>query len=92
LKKQLTHSLGGPPPGGNGPYTASNGGLLPETAAWSWGGCADETEFAYSKSKEFIDVGRNSRRRGDLSEMLQSHNYEAGRLVSFNQSKLTALR
>lgn len=47
---------------------------------WVWGGCADDVGFAYTKSKEFVDVER--KHGNDFGIVLQHHNYEAGRLVS----------
>lgn len=59
----------------------------PETAEgrWEWGGCSDNINFGYRKSKEFMDD--RFRRRSDLKTLLLTHNYEAGRLVSVGASK-----
>lgn len=46
---------------------------------WEWGGCSDNINFGYRKSKEFMDD--RFRRRSDLKTLLLTHNYEAGRLV-----------
>ena len=50
---------------------------------WEWGGCTDDVAFAYVKSKQFVDLERDARSVNDFRMMLQSHNYEAGRLVRF---------
>ena len=74
-----------PPPGGSPLFAGSvtgNGGSSDTAADWVWGGCMDDVAFAYAKSKQFIDVEPNARRGSDFRTMLQSHNYEAGRLVS----------
>lgn len=49
---------------------------------WEWGGCGDNVEYGYKKSKEFMDA-RKKKRRGDLTTRIQLHNNDAGRLVSF---------
>ncbi|XP_035218276.1 protein Wnt-6-like isoform X2 [Stegodyphus dumicola] len=46
---------------------------------WDWGGCSDNIDFGYRKSKEFMDD--RFRRRSDLKTLLLTHNYEAGRLA-----------
>ncbi|XP_071041900.1 protein Wnt-6-like [Parasteatoda tepidariorum] len=45
---------------------------------WEWGGCSDNINFGYQKSKEFMDD--RFRKRSDLKTLLLKHNYEAGRL------------
>lgn len=47
---------------------------------WVWGGCSDNINFGYRKSKDFMDA-RKRKRRGDLTTRIQLHNNEAGRLV-----------
>lgn len=47
---------------------------------WVWGGCGDNVEYGYKKSKEFMDA-RKKKRRGDLTTRIQLHNNDAGRLV-----------
>ena len=47
---------------------------------WEWGGCHDDVQFGYVKTKQFVD-DRRKRRRGDLTTKIQLHNNEAGRLV-----------
>ncbi|CAL1546895.1 unnamed protein product, partial [Lymnaea stagnalis] len=46
---------------------------------WEWGGCGDNVEYGYRKSREFMDA-RKRNRRGDFTAMIQLHNNEAGRL------------
>ncbi|KAK3083226.1 hypothetical protein FSP39_017256 [Pinctada imbricata] len=45
---------------------------------WEWGGCGDNVNYGYLKSKEFMDA-RKRKRRGDLTTRIQLHNNEAGR-------------
>jgi len=74
-------SIRRPPPGGGPPFPGN--GVSSETEKdWAWGGCIDDVAFAYAKSKQFIDVERNPHDGNDFRVMLQTHNYEAGRLVS----------
>lgn len=54
---------------------------------WVWGGCADDVGFAYTKSKEFVDVER--KHGNDFGIVLQHHNYEAGRLASTKYMRTT---
>lgn len=46
---------------------------------WEWGGCADNVQHGYKKSREFMDA--RYRRRSDLKTQVMLHNNEAGRLV-----------
>jgi len=46
---------------------------------WEWGGCSDDVEFGYNKSKQFTDIKKE---RYDIKALLLVHNNEAGRLVS----------
>ena len=48
---------------------------------WVWGGCHDDVDFGYVKSREFMDA-RRKKRLGDVTTKIQLHNNEAGRLVS----------
>ena len=48
---------------------------------WEWGGCGDNVDFGYQKSREFMDARRRKRRRGDVTTLVQLHNNEAGRQV-----------
>ena len=47
---------------------------------WEWGGCADNVQHGYKKSREFMDA--RYRKRGDLKTQVMLHNNEVGRLVS----------
>ena len=47
---------------------------------WVWGGCHDDVNFGYTKSREFMDA-RRKKKRGDVTTKIQLHNNEAGRLV-----------
>ena len=67
-----------PPPGGSVNHNDASSKAAED---WTWGGCVDDVAFAYTKSKQFVDVERNTRTGSDFRAMLQSHNYEAGRLV-----------
>lgn len=46
---------------------------------WEWGGCADNVQHGYKKSREFMDA--KYRKRSDLKTQVMLHNNEAGRLV-----------
>lgn len=50
---------------------------------WVWGGCHDDVNFGYVKSREFMDA-RRKKRRGDVTTKIQLHNNEAGRLAIRN--------
>jgi wingless-type MMTV integration site family protein 6 len=45
-----------------------------------WGGCGDNVNFGYRKSKDFMDAPY--RRRSDIKTIVKLHNNDAGRLVS----------
>ena len=47
---------------------------------WEWGGCGDNVDYGYKKSREFMDA-RKKKRRGDLTTRIQLHNNDAGRMV-----------
>jgi hypothetical protein len=47
---------------------------------WVWGGCGDNVNFGYRKSKDFMDAPY--RRRSDIKTLVKLHNNNAGRLVS----------
>ena len=73
-----------PPPGGAGRRSFSSFpgyNVISSEAAEQWqrGGCTDDLTFAYVKSRQFVDVEPE-----DFRSMVQSHNYEAGRLVRFS--------
>lgn len=48
---------------------------------WEWGGCVDDVEFGYEKSKQFMDAKRR-RGKSDIRALIDLHNNEAGRLVT----------
>lgn len=52
---------------------------LDTNEAWVWGGCGDNVEYGYTKSKEFVDA--HMKRRSDIGTLVTLHNNEAGRLV-----------
>ena len=47
---------------------------------WEWGGCGDNIQFGFRKSKEFLDS--RLRKRSDIKTLLKLHNNNAGRLVN----------
>lgn len=47
---------------------------------WEWGGCGDNVNFGFKKSKEFLDS--RYKRRSDIKTLVKLHNNDAGRLVS----------
>ncbi|XP_057708823.1 protein Wnt-6 isoform X2 [Corythoichthys intestinalis] len=47
---------------------------------WEWGGCGDDVEFGYDKSKQFMDAKRR-RGKSDIRTLIDLHNNEAGRLA-----------
>ncbi|XP_046441680.1 protein Wnt-6-like [Daphnia pulex] len=49
---------------------------------WEWGGCADNVQHGYKKSREFMDA--KYRKRSDLKTQVMLHNNEAGRLAVKN--------
>jgi wingless-type MMTV integration site family protein 6 len=51
---------------------------------WVWGGCGDNVNFGYRKSKDFMDGPY--RRRSDIKTLVKLHNNDAGRLVSFQEN------
>ena len=60
---------------------------------WEWGGCGDDVEFGYEKSKQFMDAKRR-RGKSDIRTLIDLHNNEAGRLVrnSFRMNTSVCLR
>lgn len=53
--------------------------VMPE-GDWEWGGCGDNVNFGFRKSKEFLDS--RYKRRSDIKTLVKLHNNDAGRLVS----------
>ncbi|XP_013420015.1 protein Wnt-6 isoform X2 [Lingula anatina] len=53
---------------------------------WEWGGCGDNVEFGYLKSKAFMDA-RRKKRQNDMRTLIQLHNNEAGRLAVQNHMR-----
>ncbi|KAM9486871.1 protein Wnt-6 isoform 2-T2 [Clarias gariepinus] len=51
--------------------------------AWEWGGCGDDVEFGYEKSKQFMDTKRR-KGKSDIRTLIDLHNNEAGRLAVKN--------
>ncbi|KAK1166055.1 protein Wnt-6-like [Acipenser oxyrinchus oxyrinchus] len=53
---------------------------------WEWGGCGDDVEFGYEKSKQFMDAKRK-KGKSDIRTLIDLHNNEAGRLVVLDNMK-----
>lgn len=53
---------------------------LPTEGDWEWGGCGDNVNFGFKKSREFMDAPY--RKRSDIKTLVKLHNNDAGRLVS----------
>ena len=49
--------------------------------AWEWGGCGDDVQFGYAKSRQFMDA-HWKKGGSDIRTQINLHNNEAGRLVS----------
>lgn len=49
---------------------------------WHWGGCSDNIDFGRLFGREFVDSGEKGR---DLRFLMNLHNNEAGRTVSFER-------
>jgi wingless-type MMTV integration site family protein 6 len=68
------------------PFTSDHSAASGTTSAsavdgdWVWGGCGDNVNFGYRKSKDFMDAPY--RRRSDIKTLVKLHNNNAGRLVS----------
>lgn len=58
-----------------------NGRDIITDGEFEWGGCHDDVDFGYKKSREFMDDRRRNK-KGDLTTKIRLHNNEAGRLVS----------
>uniref|UniRef100_UPI00398EA6D2 protein Wnt-6-like n=1 Tax=Pristiophorus japonicus TaxID=55135 RepID=UPI00398EA6D2 len=52
-------------------------------ATWEWGGCGDDVEFGYDKSKQFMDA-ESKKAQSDIKSLIDLHNNEAGRLTVKN--------
>jgi len=52
----------------------------PSGIDWEWGGCSDNIQFGVKFSREFVDAGEKGR---DIRYMMNLHNNEAGRVVSW---------
>ncbi|XP_077997791.1 protein Wnt-6-like [Glandiceps talaboti] len=53
-------------------------GQVSSNGTWEWGGCADNIEFGYQRSKDFMDV---ENRKRDVKTLVNLHNNEAGRMA-----------
>lgn len=53
---------------------------------WEWGGCGDNINFGFRKSKDFMDT--RYKKRSDMKTLVKLHNYAAGRLVGITFSFL----
>ncbi|KAG2458883.1 WNT6 protein, partial [Polypterus senegalus] len=60
------------------PFPTSGPGA--DGSKWEWGGCGDDVEFGYEKSKQFMDAKRK-KGKSDIRTLIDLHNNEAGRLV-----------
>ncbi|XP_056314973.1 protein Wnt-6 [Danio aesculapii] len=47
---------------------------------WEWGGCGDDVDFGYEKSRQFMDT-RQRKGKSDIRSLIDLHNNEAGRVV-----------
>ncbi|XP_075213148.1 protein Wnt-6-like isoform X2 [Lycorma delicatula] len=52
---------------------------VPQDTDWEWGGCGDNVNFGYRKSRAFLDAPYR-RRRSDIKTLVKLHNNDAGRL------------
>ncbi|XP_070585123.1 protein Wnt-6 isoform X1 [Erythrolamprus reginae] len=57
-----------------------------ESSAWEWGGCGDDVDFGYEKSRQFMDAKRK-RGKSDIRTLIDLHNNEAGRLAVKNHMR-----
>lgn len=62
--------------------------LLRAASTFKWGGCSDNIDYGYRMSRLFLDnFGRQKQsERGELKNLVEKHNYEAGRLVCLTGS------
>nr|CDI40102.1 WNT6 protein [Euperipatoides kanangrensis] len=49
---------------------------------WEWGGCGDNIDFGYKKSREFMDA--RDKKGSDVKTLILLHNNEAGRIAVKN--------
>ncbi|XP_049773438.1 protein Wnt-6-like [Schistocerca cancellata] len=65
-------------------HSAANGTSATSAAEgeWQWGGCGDNVNFGYRRSKDFMDAPY--RRRSDIKTLVKLHNNDAGRLAIKN--------
>lgn len=52
---------------------------MPNEGEWEWGGCGDNVNFGFKKSRDFMDAPY--RQRSDIKTLVKLHNNDAGRLV-----------
>ncbi|EDS27054.1 wingless protein [Culex quinquefasciatus] len=55
--------------------TGGNG----QDGSWEWGGCDDNVNFGFRKSKDFLDA--RLRKKSDIRTLVKLHNNNAGRLA-----------
>lgn len=63
---------------------------LPTEGDWEWGGCGDNVNFGFKKSRDFMDAPY--RKRSDIKTLVKLHNNDAGRLVSYFYTYLLCVR
>lgn len=63
-----------------GQESAGGSGNSAQEGNWEWGGCGDNVNYGYKKSKAFMDSPY--RKRSDIKTLVKLHNNDAGRLVS----------
>nr|CAB3267760.1 Wnt-5 [Phallusia mammillata] len=64
------------------------------SSSWNWGGCGDDTDYAYGFAKEFIDARERDTNPSNKSKHkarkeMNLRNNEAGRLVAVRSSEPT---
>ncbi|XP_055640800.1 protein Wnt-6 isoform X2 [Toxorhynchites rutilus septentrionalis] len=50
-----------------------------QDGSWEWGGCDDNVNFGFRKSKDFLDA--RLRKKSDIRTLVKLHNNNAGRLA-----------
>jgi len=70
--------------------TAEAKKTLPTEGDWEWGGCGDNVNFGFKKSRDFMDAPY--RKRSDIKTLVKLHNNDAGRLVSNSRRSRYARR